>query len=150
MKQKIKQAINCRRCRDKNYVFINQKGKVQVEACTCFECKVCEGSRRIFEETSKGISKIRECECNGFIKRISLFNQAGVPGKFVHEDFSSFSVDPPQHRTQKNALLSSKTFIDDYVDRKGLYSQGLIYMGCLLYTSPSPRDKRQSRMPSSA
>ena len=25
-----------------------------------------------------------------------------------------------------------------------------IYIGCLLYTSPSPRDKRQSRMPSSA
>ena len=24
------------------------------------------------------------------------------------------------------------------------------HMGCLLYTSPSPRDKRQSRMPSSA
>ena len=29
---------------------------------------------------------------------------------------------------------------------------GLLYLhkGCLLYTSPSPRDKRQSRMPSSA
>ena len=26
----------------------------------------------------------------------------------------------------------------------------LHYKGCLLYTSPSPRDKRQSRMPSSA
>ena len=26
----------------------------------------------------------------------------------------------------------------------------LEYLGCLLYTSPSPRDKRQSRMPSSA
>ena len=25
-----------------------------------------------------------------------------------------------------------------------------MYIGCLLYTSPSPRDKRQSRMPSSA
>ena len=25
-----------------------------------------------------------------------------------------------------------------------------IYDSCLLYTSPSPRDKRQSRMPSSA
>ena len=25
-----------------------------------------------------------------------------------------------------------------------------IFRGCLLYTSPSPRDKRQSRMPSSA
>jgi len=129
MKQRIKQAIDCSRCRDKKYVFINQKGKVQVEACTCFECRVCEGSRRIFEETSEGISKIRECECNGLIKRISLFNQAGIPGKFVHENFSSFSVDPPQHRTLKNAFLSSKNFIDDYVDRKGQYSQGLIYMG---------------------
>ena len=129
MKQKIKQAIDCSRCRDKKYVFINQKGKVQVEACTCFECKVCEGSRRIFEETSEGISKIRECECNDLFKRISLFNQAGIPGKFVHEDFNSFSMDPPQHRTQKNAFLSSKNFIDDYVDRKGQYSQGLIYMG---------------------
>ena len=29
------------------------------------------------------------------------------------------------------------------------FTVGLSY-GCLLYTSPSPRDKRQSRMPSSA
>ena len=27
---------------------------------------------------------------------------------------------------------------------------GGVWKGCLLYTSPSPRDKRQSRMPSSA
>ena len=29
-------------------------------------------------------------------------------------------------------------------------SPGPVYEPCLLYTSPSPRDKRQSRMPSSA
>ena len=29
-------------------------------------------------------------------------------------------------------------------------SQSQQFMHCLLYTSPSPRDKRQSRMPSSA
>ena len=29
-------------------------------------------------------------------------------------------------------------------------SNGAIVKDCLLYTSPSPRDKRQSRMPSSA
>ena len=29
-------------------------------------------------------------------------------------------------------------------------SRLLVVKGCLLYTSPSPRDKRQSRMPSSA
>ena len=27
---------------------------------------------------------------------------------------------------------------------------GMVFQDCLLYTSPSPRDKRQSRMPSSA
>ena len=32
----------------------------------------------------------------------------------------------------------------------GLFSRLAIEEGCLLYTSPSPRDKRQSRMPSSA
>ena len=42
----------------------------------------------------------------------------------------------------------------DYVDRLGLpgqtpYTRG-IYSTCLLYTSPSPRDQRGSRMPSSA
>ena len=30
------------------------------------------------------------------------------------------------------------------------YHQSRISLACLLYTSPSPRDKRQSRMPSSA
>ena len=29
-------------------------------------------------------------------------------------------------------------------------SENNVYVTCLLYTSPSPRDKRQSRMPSSA
>ena len=34
----------------------------------------------------------------------------------------------------------------------GVFESGaiLLYIACLLYTSPSPRDKRQSRMPSSA
>ena len=33
---------------------------------------------------------------------------------------------------------------------KTIFKYGLDYIACLLYTSPSPRDKRQSRMPSSA
>ena len=32
----------------------------------------------------------------------------------------------------------------------GQTNMAVILKGCLLYTSPSPRDKRQSRMPSSA
>ena len=34
--------------------------------------------------------------------------------------------------------------------RRRLGDEALEYLVCLLYTSPSPRDKRQSRMPSSA
>ena len=34
-----------------------------------------------------------------------------------------------------------------YPETQKIYHQ---FKGCLLYTSPSPRDKRQSRMPSSA
>ena len=40
-----------------------------------------------------------------------------------------------------------------YVGLSGRVLAGMLAgqgMGCLLYTSPSPRDKRQSRMPSSA
>ena len=37
-----------------------------------------------------------------------------------------------------------------YLETIGLDQSGAIRNTCLLYTSPSPRDKRQSRMPSSA
>ena len=40
---------------------------------------------------------------------------------------------------------------DGDVDMDGVGDGTFTFMGiCLLYTSPSPRDKRQSRMPSSA
>ena len=40
----------------------------------------------------------------------------------------------------------------DVFDREGLSDQArqLITISCLLYTSPSPRDRQKSRMPSSA
>ena len=37
-----------------------------------------------------------------------------------------------------------------YEDDAGAVSGNALLTDCLLYTSPSPRDKRQSRMPSSA
>ena len=46
--------------------------------------------------------------------------------------------DPLLHEVSANSLIQSD---------EDIYASLLI---CLLYTSPSPRDKRQSRMPSSA
>ena len=40
----------------------------------------------------------------------------------------------------------NKNFANDFDD----FPHPSVYSNCLLYTSPSPRDKRQSRMPSSA
>ena len=45
------------------------------------------------------------------------------------------------HTTETNEPFIGERF---YLDQSGPYDN------CLLYTSPSPRDKRQSRMPSSA
>ena len=50
----------------------------------------------------------------------------------------------------KEPSLSESAFDDDGLMKKNkLLFLDSVY-SCLLYTSPSPRDKRQSRMPSSA
>ena len=54
--------------------------------------------------------------------------------------------------------INGNVYIEEHIDRKletrklkkNLVSRKEISYTCLLYTSPSPRDKRQSRMPSSA
>ena len=51
------------------------------------------------------------------------------------------------HTLMDDTLISRESEEELGVIRIGLES---IYKSCLLYTSPSPRDKRQSRMPSSA
>ena len=40
--------------------------------------------------------------------------------------------------------------VDAVGDKLDVICEGGIHRGCLLYTSPSPRDMRRSRMPSSA
>ena len=52
-----------------------------------------------------------------------------------------------------NLISKDETELNDE-ERIFLYEKAMSFKGlgsnCLLYTSPSPRDKRQSRMPSSA
>ena len=56
--------------------------------------------------------------------------------------------------TAVDELLDGFTRVDEGGTRDagggGLLDAAKLFAGCLLYTSPSPRDKRQSRMPSSA
>ena len=72
-----------------------------------------------------------------------------------------------KNNTSLELILSTYTNSDDFLEtrsqildvtrittnkltRKNLTSRSRSNKSCLLYTSPSPRDKRQSRMPSSA
>ena len=54
----------------------------------------------------------------------------------------------------KKSLENIELIIDNHnevnEDALNLVSSYYLDITCLLYTSPSPRDKRQSRMPSSA
>ena len=127
MKTKPANAINCSTCRDLQYVMSNLKGKVQAKACKCFNCEACQGTGRILQEDAEGISRIRECKCAEFNKRLKLFNHAGIPGKFVHEGLDNYEV--ARHRSLKDALSRSRTFIKEFVQMKGQYSQGLLFMG---------------------
>ena len=49
---------------------------------------------------------------------------------------------------KKMELGYPRFFLHPFVKR--LFAKATLEVACLLYTSPSPRDKRQSRMPSSA
>ena len=49
-----------------------------------------------------------------------------------------------------NLILKNWEELDDSLKTKLIKIWNVLTYNCLLYTSPSPRDKRQSRMPSSA
>ena len=46
--------------------------------------------------------------------------------------------------------LMVRDMVRDWVDEKVIPNIEQHYLDCLLYTSPSPRDRQKSRMPSSA
>ena len=63
--------------------------------------------------------------------------------KISDESFDLIFADPPYNLQLKNELSRpDRSKVDAVNDAWDKF--------CLLYTSPSPRDKRQSRMPSSA
>ena len=91
--------------------------------------------------------------------------------KFIWHDFESISKEELYDvlsLRQKVFIIEQDCFYEDldYSDQDAnhlllyrndklvgysrVFPPGIKYKTCLLYTSPSPRDKRQSRMPSSA
>ena len=59
----------------------------------------------------------------------------------VHEVFQGYQMMTLSYRNQNNIFATETVYFN---------AEGLVFRACLLYTSPSPRDRTRSRMPSSA
>ena len=70
------------------------------------------------------------------------------------EDTNDNRKDMADKQIAINYLFISEKMSVSFFPQDGIFTQlistGSLELICLLYTSPSPRDKRQSRMPSSA
>ena len=75
-------------------------------------------------------------------------------GDLVRSEFINFLIDSQlkeKEEGKKQGSVSREEFHQFQEGTKELLRNFLeFFISCLLYTSPSPRDKRQSRMPSSA
>ena len=126
-----------------------------------------------FEERWEGIDKEKEIQVN-FDNSPMFMKEGGLePGNYVVRDgelikgkkakkreeaiYSNWycsNADPEdimKHRQMMDRMSYKGPVWDGLgVPMTGMEEKNPKYRPCLLYTSPSPRDKRQSRMPSSA
>ena len=108
-------------------------------------------------------NKVLRVEQQRYIRKYDThFNDAKIQWSYLYTATSPVSVilcsslcmDHPECVSffyNKNHGVNPNCFLNNRSLRPDHYKQvtGMDYF-CLLYTSPSPRDKRQSRMPSSA
>ena len=89
---------------------------------------------------ARSLSRVEEAEEKVLADAADLYK--GVPIKPWTPETASDAVPGARRVAPSNAMTAATSAVKAAVPQ-------VIYL-CLLYTSPSPRDKRQSRMPSSA
>ena len=77
----------------------------------------------------------------------ALAGQEGMPG-MPGGGMPGMPTNPQEQMAALRELVDSGQLTDD--DKREIKKMFAESLGCLLYTSPSPRDQRGSRMPSSA
>ena len=73
--------------------------------------------------------------------------------KFASGYFHWFYLTQPAPLPEKMIMADPQSWLKSRFNRSSKIAVGRVeveYLSCLLYTSPSPRDMRRSRMPSSA
>ena len=84
---------------------------------------------------------------NSYVKKIGvIMNQAYRDGFITRRFVITKYVLEQREKKLDKVLFDKDKFIEAINESENIFQ----VQSCLLYTSPSPRDKRQSRMPSSA
>ena len=111
------------------------------------------GSVKIVNTTNDSVKYI--VKHGNIFGELALYDQEAATKEIAYalEDCIICYIEPEQmeqlmekHKSLKNGVLKVYGLRIQKLERR---LHDLLY-NCLLYTSPSPRDKRQSRMPSSA
>ena len=100
-----------------------------------------KGIEEQLEQQNEGILEAREEP----LKLGMLALMAGNPDSAA-EYFKPFLAEEAEPKIRNNLMMA---LANSYL-AQGFAEQAASYYGCLLYTSPSPRDRSISRMPSSA
>ena len=79
-----------------------------------------------------------------------MTTSAANAGGLVHKMSSSVQLTVDTARSTATRLGSQYSISGSNVTTSDGTNAGAVTTGCLLYTSPSPRDVEESRMPSSA
>ena len=83
-------------------------------------------------------------------KRSDELDKLGIALHKLQLQDPSFKVQTDQVMGQTLILGMGELHLDIIIDRLKEEFKLAVNVGCLLYTSPSPRDRQKSRMPSSA
>ena len=106
---------------------------------------IVEYVQDFYEAVQKGDKRMNEL-LTGFLEEMEEVPSAG-PGS-VQDSAPAKSDDDEEEDTGPDLKEVKRRFTN--LKRQFNKTQKVLDKNCLLYTSPSPRDKRQSRMPSSA
>ena len=79
----------------------------------------------------------------------SYLSNLGYNGVICYPSFNNQCIEAwPQDRIEK--ISNTIDSLNPFEEKKDYFATSILSESCLLYTSPSPRDMRRSRMPSSA
>ena len=116
-----------------------------------YKSKLEEALRAGYQVLQNGGTSLDAVEQTIIILEDSPLFNAGKGAVFTHDERNELDASIMEGRNLKAGAVAGVTHIKNPIRAaRAVMEKSEHVLLCLLYTSPSPRDKRQSRMPSSA